>query len=514
MTRRFTVRPFAALVLSVAIVATACNSDEKSGDDPPAFSPDAAVLAPTEPSTATEPPAPTSADSAPPPASSPEVRASSAPANYGEVGPGYSAAHAALLAAGREIVDALLTGDAATAYARFSDELKGALPEHELEAALQELPGDRVHFQVRTEDGGRETSAAFDGRLRDGAISGGFVFVSEAPGTFTLERSLPADPAAPILGQWAGTVVSGGAPFGIAVVIESEGEELRGTIDIPDAALADVPLEDLGYEPAVRSGELLLESVLPFSPDLRVYTSEHAWGPSTLVMAVALGRDGTIVGVDQRWQASLPPDPTTDFTSDTEFRLPFDGVWWVSGGGPTEVQNHHVVAPSQRHGYDIVVWKSGGNHRGDGSRNEDYWAWGEPVIAPADGRIVAVLDGLEDNAPGVLEPEPHPAGNHVVLKTGAAEFVHLAQFQQDSIRVSEGDHVTAGTVLGLTGNSGNSSEPHIHIHLQDEEDFFSHSAIGLPLPFVSYRANGEPISGGSPVQGELIQHVDRLMAAE
>ena len=157
---------------------------------------------------------------------------------------------------------------------------------------------------------------------------------------------------------------------------------------------------------------------------------------------------------------------------------------------PLELQNHHVAAPSQRHGYDLVIWKDGGTYRGDGTRNEDYWAWGQPVLAPAGGTIVAVLDGLEDNTPGILKPEPHPAGNHVVLKSGAGEFLHIGHMQQGSIRVKEGDKVTIGAVLGLTDNSGNSTGPHIHIHLQDEQDFFSRTATGLPLPFANSRIDG------------------------
>ena len=87
--------------------------------------------------------------------------------------------------------------------------------------------------------------------------------------------------------------------------------------------------------------------------------------------------------------------------------------------------------------------------------------------------------------------------------------MHIGHLQQGSIRVKEGDRVAAGTVLGLTGNSGNSTGPHIHIHVQDEQDFFSRTATGLPLPFTSFRSNGEPVSAVEPVQGDLIQHIEQ-----
>ena len=268
-------------------------------------------------------------------------------------------------------------------------------------------------------------------------------------------------------------------------------------------------LEDIRYEPAVRAGTRLAESVVPFSPDLGLYRSEHTWGPSTLVLTVAFDASGTVVALDQSWQASLPPAPNQDYTTETEFRAPFDGIWWVSRGGPREIQNHHVVAPSQFHGYDIIIWNEGAAYRGDGSMNEDYWVWGQPALAPADGTVVVALDGLEDNTPGVTKPEPHPAGNHVVLQTGPAEFLFIAHLQQGSVRVREGEDVTAGAVLGLTGNSGNSFGPHIHIHLQDEQDFFSPTATGLPLPFVDSSVNGEPAAASIPVQGQFFGPAER-----
>ena len=77
----------------------------------------------------------------------------------------------------------------------------------------------------------------------------------------------------------------------------------------------------------METGELVAESVLHLAPDTRVYTSEHAWGPSTLVFTLAFDRDGTIFeALDPFWRIPLPPDPAVDFTSETEFRLPFDGI--------------------------------------------------------------------------------------------------------------------------------------------------------------------------------------------
>jgi murein DD-endopeptidase MepM/ murein hydrolase activator NlpD len=76
--------------------------------------------------------------------------------------------------------------------------------------------------------------------------------------------------------------------------------------------------------------------------------------------------------------------------------------------------------------------------------------------------------------------------------------------RKGSVRVRKGERVAAGAVLGLTGNSGNSSEPHLHFHVQDRPGLFG-SARGLPVAFVDYRADGRRVARGTPVQGQFIE---------
>ncbi|MBA3245999.1 MAG: M23 family metallopeptidase, partial [Actinobacteria bacterium] len=75
---------------------------------------------------------------------------------------------------------------------------------------------------------------------------------------------------------------------------------------------------------------------------------------------------------------------------------------------------------------------------------------------------------------------------------------------EGSVRVRAGQRVRAGDVLGLTGNSGNSSEPHLHFHVQDRPGLFG-SARGLPVSFVGYRADGRHVARGTPVQSQFIR---------
>ena len=201
--------------------------------------------------------------------------------------------------------------------------------------------------------------------------------------------------------------------------------------------------------------------------------------------------------------AALPPDPAATHDSQVEFQVPFEGLWWVFWGGDEELQNYHAVAKDQRHALDLVVWRDGGTHRGNGTANEDYWAYGQRVLAPAAGTVVTVVDGLPDNAPQVETNAFSPAGNHIVIEVADGQYVLIAHLQAGSLTVAEGDPVAAGQAIGLVGNSGNTSEPHIHIHLQDKPSF-DPSATGLPLVFTSYLANGDAVDRGRLIADQFV----------
>ena len=240
-------------------------------------------------------------------------------------------------------------------------------------------------------------------------------------------------------------------------------------------------------------------------PARRSYAAVHRWGRRTIVLRVVFDSRGAITGIDLSPPKALPRDPHAGRRLETSLSLPFRGTWWVVWGGPTELQNYHVVAPDQRHAYDLLVWRRGATYRGAGTKNADYWAWGRPLLAPAAGTVVEAVDGVRDNRPQVqVENRSAPAGNHVVLDLGNGEYALLAHMRQGSVRVRTGDRVRPGEVLGLTGNSGNSSEPHLHFHVQDRPELFG-GARGLPglVRRLQRRrpAGGARHAGAGPVPG-------------
>ncbi len=188
----------------------------------------------------------------------------------------------------------------------------------------------------------------------------------------------------------------------------------------------------------------------------------------------------------------------------TKMKLPFKGEWTVSWGGDTKEQNYHVESVAQKNAFDILMYdQKGATHKGTGASNEDYYAFGKELYAPCDGEVVLVVDGVKDNIPGVLNPIYIP-GNTVIIKVATGEYAFFAHFKQHSIVVKQGQKVSTGALLGLCGNSGNSSEAHLHFHLQNVEDMTK--ATGAKCYFDQLKVNGVLKSDYSPVKGDKISN--------
>lgn len=188
----------------------------------------------------------------------------------------------------------------------------------------------------------------------------------------------------------------------------------------------------------------------------------------------------------------------------TKLKLPFNGEWTVIWGGDTKELNYHVESPAQKNAFDIVIKDAKENSfKTDGKINEDYYAFGKEIIAPCDGEIVLVVDGVKDNKPGELNPIYVP-GNTIILKTADNEYLFFAHFKQHSIKVIEGQKVKQGQVLGLCGNSGNSSEPHLHFHIQNVEDM--NIATGVKCYFDKIIVNGQIKTDYSPIKNDKIKN--------
>lgn len=206
---------------------------------------------------------------------------------------------------------------------------------------------------------------------------------------------------------------------------------------------------------------------------------------------------------------SQPPLPDT-YRQEVPYTLPFQGVWFVANGGSDPRTSHSWDLLGQRFAYDfIIVDEEGKSHRGEGRRLEDYYAFGAPILAPADGVVVAVENRHRDCPwPGVIDPFAWSAlGNYVVIRHGEREYSLLAHLRRGSVRVRPGERVVRGQVVGECGNSGHSTEPHLHFSVQDgPHPFFSAS---LPVRYRGWcRVEGEgcrEVEEGFPVRGERVE---------
>lgn len=166
----------------------------------------------------------------------------------------------------------------------------------------------------------------------------------------------------------------------------------------------------------------------------------------------------------------------------------------VAGHAPGEA---HAEERSQRYAIDVVnVDARGREHRGRGTRNTDWAGFGREVVAPAGGIVVWAKDGYPDNRPGhapgveryaaIAEPYERRmaiAGNAVVIDHGNGELSVLAHLRRGSVRVRTGSRVRRGQVVGRVGNSGNSTEPHLHYHLMNGPRLLE--ADGIALAFTN-----------------------------
>ncbi|MFG6115647.1 M23 family metallopeptidase [Halobacillus sp. MO56] len=191
--------------------------------------------------------------------------------------------------------------------------------------------------------------------------------------------------------------------------------------------------------------------------------------------------------------APLQSYPETDevYTANT-YTMPINEEWRVFWGGTNQLLNYHYPTESQRYAYDLVMTKNGSTYHGNSEKNKHYYAFGKDVTAPADGVVVKAVDGIKDNVPGEMN-SGSPLGNYIVMEHKNGEYSLLAHFKKGSIAVKAGDNVAEGEVLGLTGNSGNSSEPHIHFQVMDDPDFFEATSIRIQFE------NGE-----EPIQGDYV----------
>ncbi len=185
---------------------------------------------------------------------------------------------------------------------------------------------------------------------------------------------------------------------------------------------------------------------------------------------------------------------------------PLRGSDWIAGdsvhNAPDAAHRRAIIVMggkpwlAQRYAIDWVRYKMvkgfATTWSGPENKNESYFCEGLPIYSVADGRVVDALDGIPENVPhsgkfAVGLNVVNAGGNHVVVDIGGGHYAFYAHMRPGTVAVKVGNQVKAGQVLGHVGNSGSSTEPHLHFHIVDHPSFLA--GQGIPYEFAQFSAS-------------------------
>ena len=195
-------------------------------------------------------------------------------------------------------------------------------------------------------------------------------------------------------------------------------------------------------------------------------------------------------------------DNTKNVTS-MKYIVPTTDYFEVFWGGDNELYNYHYPYPHQRYAIDLVIKKTNKTYKNQGIINADYFCFGKNVIAPANGKVVKIVNGIQDNEIGIRN-ETQFLGNHIIIKHAENEYSLIAHLQQYSIKVEEGQDIKCGKIIAKCGNSGNSTEPHIHFQVMNDKNIEDSTSLKIRFLNDQELIKGEVVSGSSNIKEENV----------
>lgn len=192
-----------------------------------------------------------------------------------------------------------------------------------------------------------------------------------------------------------------------------------------------------------------------------------------------------------------------DYQTKTQLILPFKGTWFVSNGGRTPETNNHIRPAESGPQNQLYAYDFRTENTGNEKTLEDYPAFGKEVVSPGDGVVVQIIDGSVDVLPGERDRSVG-VGNAIIIDHQNGEYSLFCHFKHNSIKVNVGDKVKQGDVMGQCGNTGNTSQPHIHFNLQDGP--FMHTAKALPAQFAKITVDGKVKTNYEPIRGQHVSN--------
>jgi murein DD-endopeptidase MepM/ murein hydrolase activator NlpD len=228
---------------------------------------------------------------------------------------------------------------------------------------------------------------------------------------------------------------------------------------------------------------------------------------------------GNVDGHAAEFTGSIPIK--SEFATN-KYIFPLRGIWYVGYGA--SLHTGHRWAIPEEFALDIAkIGESGLSHKGDGTRFDDYYAYGADVLAAADGHVISAANDQPEDPSAMQRPDETQeayserlqkeqgerlakglkaiTGNYVMIDHGKNEYSLYAHLRPGSVRVEVGTQVKAGDVIGKLGSSGNSTEPHLHFHVCDKSDPLM--CAGIPVNFsnvtIQWADLPRPIQSGDVV---------------
>ena len=190
-------------------------------------------------------------------------------------------------------------------------------------------------------------------------------------------------------------------------------------------------------------------------------------------------------------------------------QLPFYGEWTISQGHSGDIT--HIG--EWKHAWDFIIEQDKKQHKGIGANVKDYYCYSKAVLAPADGVVEEIVDGIEDNAIGEINVEQN-WGNTIIIRHHDSLFTKLSHLQKGSYKVMVGEQVKSGQELANCGSSGRSPVPHLHFQLQ-ETPFIGSKTIDYPIAsyFLKDKTVNTLKSFSTPNEDEVLSRPipDKLM---
>lgn len=184
--------------------------------------------------------------------------------------------------------------------------------------------------------------------------------------------------------------------------------------------------------------------------------------------------------------------------------LPFYGEWKISQAHDGE----YTHKGQWKHAWDFVLVENGKEFTSKGDRVEDYYCYNKIIIAPADGVVEEIHDGIADNEIGEVNLDQN-WGNSLVIKHTPWLYSQLSHIKSGSFKVEKGDSVKKGQVLAYVGNSGRSPSPHLHFQLQATPFVGSET---LEYPISNFMDNNKGVKkiriNAIPKENRLVQNIE------